>query len=110
MGPGPERLFWIRVKAKKISNHDSFELKRSNLQNASPVIHAPPWNVIKISLRPKICLTSQKFQPINLRRFGQKRIQNKAVLRIRIRIRIRRIHILMGLLDPDPDPSIIKQK
>ncbi len=42
-----------------------------------------------------------------------------AVLRIRIRIRIHRIHKFLGLLnpdplirgmDPDPDPSIIKQK
>jgi len=27
-----------------------------------------------------------------------------------LRIRIRRIHMFLGLLDPDPDPSIIKQK
>jgi hypothetical protein len=27
-----------------------------------------------------------------------------------LRIRIRRIHLFLGLLDPDPDPSIIKQK
>jgi hypothetical protein len=43
------------------------------------------------------------------------------VLRIRIRIRIHRIHMLLGLLDPDldplvrgmdpdPDPSNIKEK
>jgi hypothetical protein len=42
----------------------------------------------------------------------------QAVLQIRLRIRIHRIHMVMGLLDPDPnplvrgmdpDPSIIKQ-
>ncbi len=44
-----------------------------------------------------------------------------AVLRIRIRIRIHRIQVVLGLLDPDPlvrgmdldpdlDPSIIRQK
>jgi hypothetical protein len=27
-----------------------------------------------------------------------------------LRIRIRRIPVFLGLLDPDPDPSIIKQK
>jgi hypothetical protein len=27
-----------------------------------------------------------------------------------LRIRIRRIHMFLGLLDLDPDPSIIKQK
>jgi hypothetical protein len=27
-----------------------------------------------------------------------------------LRIRIRRIRVFFGLLDPDPDPSIIKQK
>jgi hypothetical protein len=32
-----------------------------------------------------------------------------AVLRIRIRIRIHRIHMFLGLLDPDLDPSIAKQ-
>jgi hypothetical protein len=30
-------------------------------------------------------------------------------IRIRIRIQINRIHMFLGLLDPDPDPSIIKQ-
>jgi hypothetical protein len=29
---------------------------------------------------------------------------------LRIRIRIHRIHMFLGLLDPDPDPSIIMQK
>jgi hypothetical protein len=33
----------------------------------------------------------------------------QAVLRIWTRIRIRRIHMFIGLLDPDPDPFIIKQ-
>jgi hypothetical protein len=30
-------------------------------------------------------------------------------IRIRIRIQIQRIHMFLGLLDPNPDPSIIKQ-
>ncbi len=43
----------------------------------------------------------------------------KSVFRILIRIRIHRIHMILGLpdldplvrgMDPDPDPSIIKQK
>jgi hypothetical protein len=43
----------------------------------------------------------------------------QAVLRIRTRVRIHRIHVFLGLvdpdplvrgMDPDPDPSIIKQK
>jgi hypothetical protein len=37
-------------------------------------------------------------------------LMSKPVLRIRIRIRIHWIRMFLGLLDPDPDPSIIMQK
>ncbi len=46
----------------------------------------------------------------NERPYSRENSDYQSVLWIQIRMRIRRIRMFLGLLDPDPDPSIIKQK